>query len=910
MRGGKKTLATLIVSAATLVAVCGAAKAQTAQGTSITYQGQLRFQNGLMSGSADFEFRLFDSDTGGGQVGPTLAASGLALSDGRFAVQLDFGVSAFTGAARWLEISVRTATGGSGPFVTLTPRQAITATPYALFALNGNPGPAGPQGATGSQGPSGTPGPTGSQGPTGPAGAAGAQGPAGPQGVAGAPGQQGAPGLQGPAGPQGATGASPFTLAADGTASYGGALHADGGMRIGSFFDVFSEMTVHDPLGSTATSSIMLRESPTRQSMGLAVDSPLDVSGEMSVLGGKVMVRESPTLPSKGKVSSFFDVFLEPDVAAGAAPPALHLSDGSFSSSIMVRESPTRQSMGLAVDSPLDVSGEMSVMGGKVMVRESPTLASHGKVSSFFDVFLELTPDGVAPALHFADGSVQSSAAVGLKEYNPAQTYQIADTAIVNGVLYQSTATTTGAFDASKWSLVARPPSSYSAGAGLVLDGTTFSIDSSVATKQYVDDADAAFTATINNMRDRINALEATSTSFAAQIASLKGREDSLDIAVAELDAAHAALSAQVAQDEARLSSLEGGTFHVSSAFSVFAGGAADPVLSVDSSGTSLRTSVRVNDSFGNARFTVDATGPDVMSVKGKVKFFNDTKGMATYDSASGQLKLFSVTGQPTPFVEVDGSAGDGGAVTFGSADQPMSFFDVFADMSLHGQLSTSGGVRFADGTVQTTATVAGPQGPAGVDGPQGPAGPQGSAGPQGPAGPPGSTGPQGSAGSNGVDGAQGPQGPAGTSPVMQTVQVAGTLGALSNPQATTYLPLAGGGTLTTSLSLKRNQHVMIVVSAHLGATVTLTTGSITGFNIAYDTGGALTQIVPSATGGGDDIITFTQKLDFVLATNFIWTVPDDGTYTIGPSYFTSSGVGTAVLNPNGVASMSLIIMP
>jgi hypothetical protein len=51
---------------------------------------------------------------------------------------------------------------------------------------------------------------------------------------------------------------------------------------------------------------------------------------------------------------------------------------------------------------------------------------------------------------------------------------------------------------------------------------------------------------------------------------------------------------------------------------------------------------------------------------------------------------------------------------------------------------STTGGIRFPDGTVQTTSTVQGPPGPQGATGPQGPAGAQGPAGPQGPQGPTG----------------------------------------------------------------------------------------------------------------------------------------------------------------------------
>jgi hypothetical protein len=54
------------------------------------------------------------------------------LSDGRFGVNLDFGASAFTGDARWLEIAVQ-CTGDSG-YTTLG-RQALKPAPYALYGI-------------------------------------------------------------------------------------------------------------------------------------------------------------------------------------------------------------------------------------------------------------------------------------------------------------------------------------------------------------------------------------------------------------------------------------------------------------------------------------------------------------------------------------------------------------------------------------------------------------------------------------------------------------------------------------------------------------------------------------------------------------------------------------------------------
>jgi hypothetical protein len=57
------------------------------------------------------------------------------VTNGIFAVNLDFGANSFNGGARYLEISVRADGSGQG-FTTLNPRQPVTSTPYAVRALN------------------------------------------------------------------------------------------------------------------------------------------------------------------------------------------------------------------------------------------------------------------------------------------------------------------------------------------------------------------------------------------------------------------------------------------------------------------------------------------------------------------------------------------------------------------------------------------------------------------------------------------------------------------------------------------------------------------------------------------------------------------------------------------------------
>ena len=101
-------------------------------GTAFTYQGQLTKGGSAYTGSCDFQFSLYDALSGGTQVGSTDTQTGVTVTNGLFTVQLDFGASAFTGSARWLEIKVQ-CVGDSG-YTTLTPRQPLTPAPYALFA--------------------------------------------------------------------------------------------------------------------------------------------------------------------------------------------------------------------------------------------------------------------------------------------------------------------------------------------------------------------------------------------------------------------------------------------------------------------------------------------------------------------------------------------------------------------------------------------------------------------------------------------------------------------------------------------------------------------------------------------------------------------------------------------------------
>lgn len=119
---------------------CTAAKGEPV-GAAFTYQGQLKDGGVPINGLADFHFTLWDMEN----EGSSIASEGfeaVQIDNGLFSVELNFGATAFTGEARWLEIAVAYPTGEGG-WTTLTPRQPLTPAPYALYALSGAGGSGG-----------------------------------------------------------------------------------------------------------------------------------------------------------------------------------------------------------------------------------------------------------------------------------------------------------------------------------------------------------------------------------------------------------------------------------------------------------------------------------------------------------------------------------------------------------------------------------------------------------------------------------------------------------------------------------------------------------------------------------------------------------------------------------------------
>jgi hypothetical protein len=116
------------------------ALATTSVTGTFTYQGQLKNGGSPVNGSCDLQFSLFDASSGPNQIGSTQSVNSQSVSSGLFTVLLNnsgqFGATPFNGEARWIEIAVRCPTSIGG-FMTLNPRQQLTAAPYASSLMPG-----------------------------------------------------------------------------------------------------------------------------------------------------------------------------------------------------------------------------------------------------------------------------------------------------------------------------------------------------------------------------------------------------------------------------------------------------------------------------------------------------------------------------------------------------------------------------------------------------------------------------------------------------------------------------------------------------------------------------------------------------------------------------------------------------
>jgi len=125
-------LAAWAIFAATLGFI-GFAQRAYAQTTEFAFQGSLKDSGSPANANYDFEFALFDALAGGSQIGSTIPKNTVLVTNGVFAVKLDFG-SVFPGASRYLEIRVKLS--GQPTLTPLTPRQLVNSAPYSIKTLN------------------------------------------------------------------------------------------------------------------------------------------------------------------------------------------------------------------------------------------------------------------------------------------------------------------------------------------------------------------------------------------------------------------------------------------------------------------------------------------------------------------------------------------------------------------------------------------------------------------------------------------------------------------------------------------------------------------------------------------------------------------------------------------------------
>lgn len=99
-------------------------------GTAFTYQGELMQSGTPANGAYDFQFDLYDTVSGGVALVTPVTFESVPVQGGIFQVDLDFGLSPFTGDQLWLEIRIKK-TDVPGATI-LEPRQKLTSTPFAI----------------------------------------------------------------------------------------------------------------------------------------------------------------------------------------------------------------------------------------------------------------------------------------------------------------------------------------------------------------------------------------------------------------------------------------------------------------------------------------------------------------------------------------------------------------------------------------------------------------------------------------------------------------------------------------------------------------------------------------------------------------------------------------------------------
>lgn len=115
-----------------IVSMAAVPMAGAASDSEITYQGQLTLEGEKVNQPCDFCFSLWNASDGGVRQGSELCKPALSVEDGVFTTTLDFGAQNLQIDLLWLQITADcNGAPPPGPLL-LTPRQQITAAPFAL----------------------------------------------------------------------------------------------------------------------------------------------------------------------------------------------------------------------------------------------------------------------------------------------------------------------------------------------------------------------------------------------------------------------------------------------------------------------------------------------------------------------------------------------------------------------------------------------------------------------------------------------------------------------------------------------------------------------------------------------------------------------------------------------------------
>jgi hypothetical protein len=116
-----------------VIAICTIqVQAQTPLTNTFTYQGELKMNNALANGIFDFEFKVYNVATNG-TVLETVLIQDVTVTNGVFTTPITLINDLFIGNKIWLSIGVRDG-ASTGAFDSLSPRQEVTSSPYAIHA--------------------------------------------------------------------------------------------------------------------------------------------------------------------------------------------------------------------------------------------------------------------------------------------------------------------------------------------------------------------------------------------------------------------------------------------------------------------------------------------------------------------------------------------------------------------------------------------------------------------------------------------------------------------------------------------------------------------------------------------------------------------------------------------------------